>query len=457
MKAEKFYSLSWLIMIAFGMLNFSNPGTGEEVTLHAEISGCGNTLHLYSFDGFGFEQLHSAESEDGVFSFSLPKTDPGFFYIGPSERKVSPIILGQEDQVNIKASCHQLRQMQFLDSPINNAYLALKKKMEDYNRKNNSLIRSIQMSRNNPDNKAVILEKLKELDEERLSFLHDTKKEDPFFGSIIALNTYLSFPHNGQDYDNELDYFAETFFKYADFEEPIYAKIPWTYESFKGYANTLSTVGLPDDLHKVYLDKALSKVPSGSAAQKLAYAGVLSILKQRKHNNYVYFTEQFIERFKQIDPATTGRLKKEVSLLSNLMVGGTAPDFSQETPEGEPLRLSDLRGKVVLIDFWASWCGPCRAENPNVVKVYEKYREKGFEILGVSLDNKRDRWLKAIKADELTWPQVSDLKGWQNEVAQAYGVHSIPQTILLDPEGKIIARNLRGQRLEQKLAELFDQ
>ena len=122
---------------------------------------------------------------------------------------------------------------------------------------------------------------------------------------------------------------------------------------------------------------------------------------------------------------------------------------------GNPITLSDLRGKVVLLDFWASWCGPCRRENPNVVKVYEKYHDQGLEILGISLDKDRGRWVQAIEKDGLPWLHVSDLGYWSNEVAQLYMVRSIPHTVLLDREGRIIATRLRGPALEQKLAEVF--
>ncbi|MGZ3861767.1 MAG: redoxin family protein [Bacteroidia bacterium] len=148
-------------------------------------------------------------------------------------------------------------------------------------------------------------------------------------------------------------------------------------------------------------------------------------------------------------------LKKNVESYSNLMEGSEAPDFTMATMDGKPLKLSSLRGKVVLIDFWASWCGPCRKENPNVVNVYKKFHSKGFEILGVSVDDKADKWKEAVAKDGLPWIHVSDLQGWNNEAVLMYGVDAIPFTVLLDKEGKIIAKGLRGAKLEEKLEEIF--
>ena len=137
-------------------------------------------------------------------------------------------------------------------------------------------------------------------------------------------------------------------------------------------------------------------------------------------------------------------------------IGSPAPDFTQNDVSGKPVSLSDFKGKYVLIDFWASWCGPCRKENPSLVRTYQRYKNKNFEILGVSLDQgDRAAWLRAIERDQLTWPQVSDLKGWQNEVAKQYNVTQIPQNLLLDPNGIIIAKNLRGSDLDAKLFEIF--
>lgn len=138
------------------------------------------------------------------------------------------------------------------------------------------------------------------------------------------------------------------------------------------------------------------------------------------------------------------------------MIGAEAPDIVSKNPEGLEMKLSQLRGKVVLVDFWASWCGPCRRENPTVKKAWEAYQDKGFEVFGVSLDSSKDRWVKAIEKDGLDWEyNVSDLSKWNAQSAKDYGVQSIPSSFLLDQEGKIIAKNLRGAKLLSKLEELF--
>ncbi len=151
----------------------------------------------------------------------------------------------------------------------------------------------------------------------------------------------------------------------------------------------------------------------------------------------------------------TIRLREQIDNMRALSFGQVAPEIALPNPEGDTLRLSDYRGSYVMIDFWAAWCRPCRAENPNVVRLYEKYHDKGFEVFGVSLDRGKPEWVKAIADDGLTWPQVSDLQYFNSQAAATYKVDAIPATFLLDPEGKIIAKDLRGPALEAKLAELF--
>lgn len=178
-------------------------------------------------------------------------------------------------------------------------------------------------------------------------------------------------------------------------------------------------------------------------------------------NSYAYELEELETALGGFDTALshsvyTGFAEQYLATLKRVAVGQPYVPFSMADSSGTVINLSDLVGKsYLLVDFWASWCGPCREENPNLVKLYGEFHEKGFDIFGVSFDTKRDRWLQAIKDDGLTWGHVSDLRGWENAAGKLYGIRSIPSNVLLDSNGVIIAKNLRGEELRARLDEIW--
>jgi peroxiredoxin len=178
------------------------------------------------------------------------------------------------------------------------------------------------------------------------------------------------------------------------------------------------------------------------------------LVKEYPFSDVEYYYERLSPRVKKTYPGK--QLTQKISELKQVNIGGIAPEIDLPTPDGATLKLSSLRGKYVLVDFWASWCGPCIAEVPNVKAVYDKYHDRGFEILGVSLDDKSDKWKAAIEKHALGWPHVSSLKGWSCPVAAQYNVTGIPKTFLLDREGRIIGIDLRGSALGERVSALFE-
>ncbi len=446
---------TFLAIILTVGLAFSTPASKKKVLVKCELTGCtSGEMHIFRFNGVGFTKLMTEKiKEDGSCTFKMPAGEPAILHIGTKQNNLKPILLGSEPEVTIKGECGNIRKAE-TNSKLNKDYDQLKVDMRALKNEMGMLVRKFQRAKEE-DQKLSAAKKMKSVDERKFDLLESTMKKQPYLGKVVAINTYLSYPNNGEGYINEPDYYAQTYFQWVDWSDEAYHYMPWVYEAFKDYSMTLASIRFSNEKLQEYLEGALEKVGADSPAQQLAIGGILGALRGKNDQVRLVFAERFIERFKSASPEAVKQLEEEISRGKSLLVGGTPPDFTMNTPEGESMSLSDLRGKVVLLDFWASWCGPCRRENPNVVNAYQKYKEKGFDVFSVSLDSNKDRWQAAIEKDGMVWHHVSDLKKWQNEAAQLYGVRSIPHTILLDREGRILAKNLRGAQLEAKLKEVF--
>lgn len=202
---------------------------------------------------------------------------------------------------------------------------------------------------------------------------------------------------------------------------------------------------------------AMELIQKFVSSHTASYITPLAIIRYNQIADDVLKTEAL---YNQVDPnikasAMGQYIAKQIEEGKLNGAGTVLADFSQPDTSGVPVSLSSLRGNFVLVDFWASWCGPCRQENPNLVAAFNKYKDKKFTVLGVSLDKAKPAWIDAIAMDGLTWTHISDLQGWQNSVAQQFQIFSIPQNFLLDPDGKVIGKNLRGPALERKLAKVL--
>ncbi len=437
---------------------FSGVLAGQSAQIIVEAKGC-QAIYLYAFNGVDFDVVKPLSADaSGAFQTEIPTAGgPAFRYIGSKTSDVLPVIVGGDDTLRITGTCGAMKAAVAVNSPINEAYQELKKTFQAHNRDFSNGMRSYQAAAQKRDSLTMQqqLEALQNLDARKRRLVTKTRDSFPLLAKVVTMNTYLTFLNeNKGQYPNELDYFVNTYFQFVDYQDEGYGDLPWTYEGNRNFANTLSGA-IPNEQLADILLAVYDRWPAGSQARMFAMGGGFAALVQKKHPATVKLADAFIQQFRGKYPKQVAKVEAQAATMRTYITGAEAPLFTGPTPEGGTVSLESLRGKVVLIDFWASWCGPCRRENPNVVKVYDKYKDKGFEILGVSLDKTKDRWIKAIADDQLSWLHISDLKGWQSQYGRLYGVSSIPQTVLVDREGKILARNLRGAALEQKLAEIF--
>lgn len=450
--------LTMLLSLTFGLFAQEGP-----ITVSGQLTNCErDTIYFFVLDGVslrpqGAIPLTEVEGSK-AFSVQLPDLPKGFYLLGGGQQAdTRMLLLGDESSVDIAGACPTLGRAAVY-SEDNNLYQQTMQKAGQLGQEFQKALRQYQVAQRQ-GGKALeaATQVLATIDSQKLALLDEAYAGDSLVGKSIALQTYLSYPAHGDAYPNEGQYFANTYFQFVDWSDPVLDRVPAVHDAARTYGRTLASVGLTNEQQVAYGDNLVGQVPEGAPRRKALMLGLVAGFQQPNPDAFVHFARRYLKEFPQDNPQVAQQLQQQISAIESLLIGAEAPEISLPTPEGDTLSLSDLRGEVVLIDFWASWCGPCRRENPNVVRMYERLHERGFEILGVSLDRNRDAWVKAIAADGLEWHHVSDLQYWSSAAARAYDVHSIPHTVLLDREGHIVAKGLRGQALEKKVEALLEQ
>ena len=447
------------ISVLFFLIPQGSYAAAKQTTLICKLTDCPvDSLSLFNFTGLTYKRSYVAKKDkNGSFVFKVPQNNPPVsFYLGFDENSLKPILLGSESEVLVEGSFTNLKAATVKSVEFVQMNATLNRINSDKAEFGN-YITQMRAAYGDTAASAEIQKNMKALDARRVAFLDSLGKKNVFLQKLATLHTYLSYQPSNPKYNDELNYFINEYFGLVDFKDPVYNNIPQVFDQFSDFVQNLTSIGLPEEMQKSALDNYLSKMVPGSQCHRYALGGIVTrLIGSNKANNFVLFAEEYLKYYKKDEQAgMVQMLQSKIVSMKGLMMGGDAPEITLNTPEGTSLSLSSYKGKVTLIDFWASWCGPCRRENPHVVELYQKYKNKGFDILGVSLDSNKDAWVAAIAKDGLQWKHVSDLGGWGSSAAKLYGVTSIPQTFLLDKNGKIMAKNLRGEQLTNKLKEIF--
>jgi peroxiredoxin len=422
-----------------------------------KIPSTADSLILFDYAGMAMKPIMKGGRRypDSAYVFTLPRSEPRFYMVGLNEGIAAKVLLGEEENVELWASYALMAKGRTSNSPANKGYEVLNQRLEDFRNKSEQIFEMVNLMNQGGGSKQKIHEEATKLSKAKLDYVDSLQKINPILGAAAAVRLSPDFKPENNDLAARQDHYGKNYFKFANFNNAKYEYLPDLFTSFSEYVNMLIRLNPPDGKMQGYIEDQLAKFNPTSRAHRLALGGAIEGLKAAEHPLYATFSTKYIQAYKSDSWGEVAPLEFEVRRSSTFMTGMEAPDLAGAMPDGNEYALSKMRGKIVLVDFWASWCGPCRRENPNVVNVYNKYKDKGFDILGVSLDSNGDAWKRAIEQDGLPWPHISDLKGWKSSHAQLYSINSIPQTVLVDKQGRILARNLRGESLEAKLKELF--
>lgn len=437
-----------LFFVFVGLLNINSFAKGLKI----EGEGVTKTQpYVYLYETFGEELFlrDSAEIKKGEFTFKVDEesTPKGVYGVGYSMKEVVPVVLPVEDIV-LKEEDGVLTLKESVESiEIKNYFLHLSSydvSLRGIEKKYSQIVGLQQTDPEAFRNEfAFIRASLDSLNVDRTSYFTALESSSPaVFGKQI-----------GRFFHSDSLTTKENFIVKSDFDNDEYTRGVILEKKINMYF--MNYVSLSAQTLEKEFGILFNKAAKGSRGRQILYSTLIKISNAFNAN----YSKELYNSFKAEYPESEYVVRcKKLLPPSAPVIGDEAPDVELPNAAGELMKLSDLRGKVVLVDFWASWCGPCRREMPNVVAAYEKYKEKGFTVYSISLDGDKGRWQNAIAQDGMTWPyHVSELKKWDSQAARAYFVRGIPATFLLDENGVIVGTNLRGPALHKKLNELLSE
>ncbi len=445
-----------LLIIFLFLGHFSTNGVTQAPAIEVRLLGCDSLPVLYTFNGFRYIPVQrGAELDLNRYGFTLSPGPSRILFVGSTPEEHIPVIVGGGQSPVLDGHCLNMAGSEVYGSPINQKFRTFRDQIDQFRERQTALLVSLSKAGSAAAREPVWAE-VRALDQEKMALLQEARQADPLLGAYVGLFTFLNAPGlaSGRQED-EVQHFGTQYFAQAELSDPVYNRIPQVYDSYLEYTQTLLRLSMPDPRRETFLKDALGRIPPGRPARRLAYAGILEGLRAQAFGLYADLSEQFLAEFPNLPAPVSEDIRAESVRARALAIGGQAPSFRQPDPAGQPVSLQALKGKVVFIDFWASWCRPCRQENPRLRKIYGNFRGQGFEVVGISLDVEKERWVKAIEADQISWLQGSDLLGWSNAAAVDYRVGAIPHNVLIDRQGRILARNLSVDELESKLREVL--
>jgi len=454
-------AIASILALCFSCGSKQNPGlyqNGKSFEITFEIQNPKeDTLRLFELDGPEQRQITYAivekKGNKGIGTISGLVPEEGVYFLGFGRQKGKLVVISNGSKFKITGDESFFQQSaKVTESKENEEFDVFYKQIGEYQQKIQQLQQELSKSKGN---KAIenSLDSLFQIQ----TTLQQSKLSSPgVVGKIAKILYYPSYKTDSSHnkYADEMAYFKDQFMSGIDFKDTTMAYIPFYSEKLGYYIGTLTQLATEDEI-KERLTAILKNFPKQSRMQKQTYVAIFQGVQRSSMDLLGYFGEMFLKDYP--NDLNASKIKEIVSKIATVKIGAYAPDIVMKDPQGHEKKLSSLKGKVVLVDFWASWCGPCRKENPNVVRLYNQYKSKGFDIFSVSLDQPgaHDKWVEAIKKDGLIWENhVSDLAYWNSVATQLYMFSSIPYTVVLDKEGKIAYKNVRGPKLEEAIKEL---